>query len=164
MMGPYSFGFLYVSPKYQTGTPLEENWVSRLGAENFSSLGKYESHYQAGARRFDMGERSNPVLLPMAIRAIDQILEWAPEKISSRLRELTGEIASHATKRGYSVYDEAFRSPHFLGLRFPGKITPEVADRFSSKKIYLSVRGDCLRIAPHLHVTRADMDRLLESL
>jgi len=164
LMGPYSYGFLYVSPRFQSGNPLEENWVSRKGAENFLTLGAYEPHYQAGARRFDMGERSNPIALPMTIAALEQLLTWRPEWISERLAQITDEIATCAASKGYTVHPKPNRSPHFLGLRRHGKITPELVDQFSAQKIYLSLRGDCLRIAPHLHNTRADLERLFAAL
>src|SRR5208282_80841 len=75
LLGPYSVGFLYVAPKWQGGMPLEENWIQRANARDFANL-LYTENYDAGARRFDMGERSNFALLPAAVRAMQQLLEW----------------------------------------------------------------------------------------
>ena len=69
LLGPYSVGLLYVAPKWHSGIPLEENWIPRANSEDFSSLILYTKEYAAGARRFDMGERSNFALLPAAVRA-----------------------------------------------------------------------------------------------
>jgi len=41
---------------------------------------------------------------------------------------------------------------------------PEVAARLAEQKVYVSVRGDSLRVSPHLYNTAADVDRLLEVL
>jgi selenocysteine lyase/cysteine desulfurase len=30
LLGPYSFGFLYVAPRHQGGRPIEHNWIARL--------------------------------------------------------------------------------------------------------------------------------------
>ena len=68
LMGPYSLGFLYVDPKWHGGEPLEYNWIARRRSEDFGGLVDYEDSYQDGALRFDMGERSNFHLMPMAAR------------------------------------------------------------------------------------------------
>src|SRR5450631_841297 len=82
LLGPYSVGLLYVAPKWQNGRPLEENWIQRANASDFSSLILYTEDYDKGARRFDMGERSNFALLPAAVRAMKQLLEWKVEEVS----------------------------------------------------------------------------------
>src|SRR6266852_778308 len=38
LLGPYSVGLLYVAPKWQSGIPLEENWIQRANARDFSNL------------------------------------------------------------------------------------------------------------------------------
>jgi selenocysteine lyase/cysteine desulfurase len=73
MMGPYSLGFLYVDPAHQGGRPLEQNWIARAGSEDFARLIDYQEAYHPGARRFDVGERSNFALMPAAIAAMVQV-------------------------------------------------------------------------------------------
>ena len=70
LLGPYSTGLLYVAPKWHNGSPLEEGWIQRANSRDFSSLILYSDEYDSGARRFDMGERSNFALLPAAMRAM----------------------------------------------------------------------------------------------
>ena len=94
LLGPYSVGLLYVAPKWHGGMPLEEGWIQRANSRDFSSLILYSEDYDAGARRFDMGERSNFALLPAAVRAMQQILEWGVAQISETCRRdesATGE-------------------------------------------------------------------------
>jgi len=76
LLGPYSLGFLYVGEDYREGTPIEHNWISREGSEDFAGLVEYTDAYGPGARRYDVGERSNFVLLPMANEALRRILTW----------------------------------------------------------------------------------------
>jgi len=74
MLGPYSLGYMYVSPKRQDkGEPLEYNWSTRKGSDDFSKLTGYVSEYLAGARKFDMGESAQFNILQMSIAALDQI-------------------------------------------------------------------------------------------
>ncbi len=59
MLGPYGIAALYVAPRHQQGVPIEQTWAARRGAEDFSRLADYCEDFQPGARRFDMGEKSN---------------------------------------------------------------------------------------------------------
>src|SRR6266540_2295295 len=42
LLGPFGLGYLYVAPQHRDGVPLEENWISRLGAQDFARLVDYE--------------------------------------------------------------------------------------------------------------------------
>ena len=56
MLGPYTTGFLFVSPHYFEGVPLEEGWITRKDSKDFSNLINYTGEYEFGAIRFDMGK------------------------------------------------------------------------------------------------------------
>jgi selenocysteine lyase/cysteine desulfurase len=117
LMGPYTTGLFYVAPKWHSGVPLEENWIQRSNARDFSGLILYTPEYENGARRFDMGERSNFALLPAAERAMQQILDWRVANISEVCGALTRHLASTATELGFSSPPEKLRAPHYLCLR-----------------------------------------------
>ncbi|MEW6637799.1 MAG: aminotransferase class V-fold PLP-dependent enzyme, partial [Actinomycetota bacterium] len=70
LLGPYGVGFMYASERWREGEPLEHNWINRSGSEDFSRLVDYAEAFQPGARRYDVGERSNFVLLPMVNEAL----------------------------------------------------------------------------------------------
>src|SRR5207302_9711371 len=86
LLGPYSLGFLYVAPQHRQGTPIEFPWINREGSEDFAQLVNYRSTFQPGARRFDVGVKSNFILLPMAIVALQQILQCGVAMIDMTLR------------------------------------------------------------------------------
>ncbi|MFP2927009.1 aminotransferase class V-fold PLP-dependent enzyme [Pyxidicoccus sp. 3LG] len=164
LMGPYSQGYLYVAPQHREGVPLEHNWLLRQGSEDFSRLVDYRDAYQPGARRFDVGERSNFQLVPMATAALEQLLAWGVEDLQSTLRALTNRIARGAVELGLEVAPEAHRVGHLIGLRRRGGYSPGVAQRLAAQDIHVSVRGDNLRVSPHLYNTPEDVDRLLTAL
>jgi selenocysteine lyase/cysteine desulfurase len=164
LMGPYSLGYLYVAPQHREGTPLEHNWLMRQGSEDFSRLVDYRDAYQPGARRFDVGERSNFQLVPMAAAALEQLLAWGVEDLQRTLRALTERIARGAAGLGLEVAPEAHRAGHLIGLRRRGGYAPAVARRLAARDIHVSVRGDNLRVSPHLYNTPEDVDRLLAAL
>lgn len=164
LLGPYSLGYLYVHPRHQGGQPIENNWINRLGSEDFGGLVSYRDEYQPGARRFDVGEKSNFALLPMAIAALEQVLGWCVGDIDKTLAAVTAEIASEARQIGLNVAPDHLRGSHIVGLRFPGGVPAALPETLLEKKIYVSVRGNAVRIAPHLYNSDEDLDRFLQTL
>ncbi|MFL6238632.1 MAG: aminotransferase class V-fold PLP-dependent enzyme [Actinomycetes bacterium] len=161
LLGPYSLGYMYVDPRFHDGEALEQNWIARLGSDDFTSLSDYNDVYEPGARRFDVGERSNFQLLPMAIAALDQILAWTPQRIAASLRAVTDEIATGADALGLTTPAAAERAPHMLGIGLPVEAARAASQALEDAKVVASVRGPSLRIAPHLHVSDGDVQRLL---
>jgi selenocysteine lyase/cysteine desulfurase len=85
LLGPFGRGYLWVAERHRQGRPLEENWIARAGARDFSALVDYSDEYEPGARRFDQGQRTLFELTPMAIAALEQIHEWGVTRISDSL-------------------------------------------------------------------------------
>lgn len=164
LMGPYATGFLYVAPRWRDGRPLEENWIVRAGSEDFARLVDYQDRYQPGARRYDMGERANFALLPAAVAALKQLLDWTPEAIARTLAARTGAIAAQARDMGLSPAPEALRGPHFLSIALPEGAPADIPARLAAGRIYVSQRGRSLRITPHLYNDDADAARLMGAL
>jgi selenocysteine lyase/cysteine desulfurase len=164
LLGPYAAGFLYVAPRNHDGLPLEENWIARSGSEDFSRLVDYQDRYREGARRYDVGERSNFVLLPMVNAALDQLLSWGVDRIASTLRQTNARIAEIATETGFQALPVEQRAPHMLGLTRKGGLPENLVAGFRDGAVHAGIRGDSLRVAPHLHVTDADLARFRRAL
>ena len=164
LLGPYSLSYLYVAPERQEGRPLEEGWIARAGSEDFSSLIDYQDRYQPGARRFDVGERSNFALLPASIAGIEQLLAWGVEAIAATLAQRTEAIASRASALGLSSAPPHLRAGHFLGLGFAGPVPAGLPERLAEERVYVSLRGGSLRVTPHLYNDAGDIERLFTVL
>ena len=165
LMGPYSLGYLYVAPRWQeSGTPIEQSWMVRAGAEDFARLVDYVDDFRAGARRFDMGEFSQFVLAPMATAALAQVLEWTVPYIHDNLTVLTSLIAREAEALACSVAPESERVGHMLGLQLPGGLPAGLTERLASARVFVSVRGDSIRVAPHLYNDERDVARFVDVL
>ncbi len=164
LLGPYSLGYMYVAPRHHEGRPLEHNWITRLGSEDFTRLIDYQEGFQPGARRYDVGERSNFALLPAGIVGLEQLLEWGVEAIAATLAAVTAGIAEEAAALGLQATDPGKRAGHFLGLRFPEGVPPGLAERLAAERVYVSLRGDSLRVTPHLYNHEADIERLFAVL
>ncbi len=164
LLGPYSLGFLYVAPQRRDGRPLEHNWITRAGSEDFTSLVDYHDAFQPGARRFDVGERANFALVPMAKAALRQLLEWHVENICETVRELTGQIEREAQRLGLEPVPAARRVDHIVGIRSPHSLPEDLTTRLAAEQVFVSVRGQSIRVAPHVYNTTEDIRRLMDVL
>ncbi len=165
LMGPYSIAMGYFGPRLRDGVPLEEGWITRKDSENFSSLIDYQPEYQSGARRFDVGERSNFILVPMMIEALKQIIRWKPANIQSYCESLTKNLVARLPESGYKIEDPDWRSHHMFGIRLPSHVNAnELEKKCLENNIHISVRGSSVRIAPNVYNDNRDIERLTETL
>ena len=164
LLGPMTVSYLYLDESLHGGEPLEENWIARAGAEDFAQLVDYTPEYMPGARRFDMGQRASFQLVPMALAALEQILDWGVERIAATLSERTCEIADRARALGYDAAPPDAHGPHMIGLPLPDEAAARATRALADAGVVAAMRGSSLRISPHLHTDAGDTDRLLEAL
>jgi selenocysteine lyase/cysteine desulfurase len=157
---PYGIAFLYVDEQYFDGAPIEEPWMSRDGAEDFSRLSEFTDLYQAGARRFDMSEKSSFSNISGALAALQLLDEWGISNISRMLASTNERIAGVLNDHGFDTAAAADRAPHFQGARLPDIEPRKLAAKLIDNGVFASVRGDYLRIAPHLYTDDEDIARL----
>ena len=164
MLGPFGLGYLYVADQHRDGQAIEHNWILRADSEDFSRLIDYRDELQPGARRFDVGQRTNFELTPMAIAGLQQLLEWGIEQIAINLRQRTDQMAARARELGLAPLPDDQRGPHLLGIDLPEATRPRVLKALAEQGCHAAIRGSALRIAPHLHVTDRDIDRFMTAL
>lgn len=164
LLCPYGFSLMYVSEQWRNSRPLEESWQARENAEDFGSLVLSSDNYMSGARRFDVGQKGTPTILPGAISALEQLKAWGVDHISDSLIEINNRIAGHLSDLGFQLPESSRRSPHMFGATIPIRYKGNLVAELSKRKIYISQRGDSVRFSPHLHITDHDLKRLLETL
>lgn len=165
MMGPYGIGAAWFGPVFDNGRPLEESWMGRLNSEDFNRLVDYQPAYQPGAVRYDVGEKSNFILIPMLLEALRLIQEWGTTQIQSHCRQLTAPLIGFLAEAGCYTEDQHWRSEHLLGVRFPQTVAMErIREELGRRNVLVSYRGDAMRISPHLYNTPADIEALKEGL
>ena len=164
LLGPYGIGFVYAEKRWREGTPIEHNWINRRGSEDFSRLVGYQDAFQPGARRYDVGERSNFALLPMANEALRRILDWGVDNVSETIGELTGLIEREAKDRGIEAIPAERRVRHMVGLKLGSAAPGDLAARLAGENVFVSVRGESVRVSPHLYNTERDVERLFAAL
>ena len=162
LTGPYSIGLAYFGPAYDNGVPLEETWIARRGSEDFSGLVRYRDEYQPGAIRYDVGERSNFILLPLLTEALEQVLEWGSKDVQAYCRALTREAVDELRAMGCWIEEDGARGAHLFGIRMPPTVEiPKLVDALHAAKISVSVRGNTIRIAPYVYNEPDDVAALV---
>ncbi|MCJ7465738.1 MAG: aminotransferase class V-fold PLP-dependent enzyme [Maribacter sp.] len=162
LLGPYSLGLAYYSDFFNTGQPIEENWINRLQSEDFSRLTHFQDAYQKKAERYSVGESSNFILVPMLTRAIEQLLEWKTANIQDYCEEISRPAIEALRAKGHFIEADAFRAKHLFGIYLNKQIDREtVKQRLIEKNIYVSYRGAAIRISPNVYNSTADFDKLL---
>lgn len=162
MFCPYTLSFLYAAPHRQNGRPLEHHRTNSANAGR--AMAEHDSVVAPGARRYDMGERNNPINLPMGIVAVEQLLAWGPANIAETIRPLTDRVAEQAVARGFTVPPAKHRMAHIVGMRRERGVPEDIDKRLAAQNVHVSLRGDSIRVSPHVFNTPEDVDRLFAAL
>ena len=165
LMGPYSFGLAYYSDAFDQGTPIEESWMNRTNARDFSSLTNYGMEYTPGAGRYNVGQASHLIHTPMAIEAVRQLHEWGVENIQNYCATLTQPLVEFIQSIGGQLEAPAYRAHHLIGFQLPENMDAQaLLEKIRKRKIYLSLRGNSLRISPNVYNDEQDVEALIETL
>ncbi len=165
LMGPYGIGLAYYGERFDHGQPIEQNWINRENSHNFRELVNYQENYLPDALRYEVGERSNFILLPMVKAALKEIRKWQPERIQAYCEALTQSFIEEVQTLGFEMEDEAFRSKHLFGLMLPYGVSGERALKvFHQRKLSVSLRGEAIRVSPHVYNDARDVNKLMSAL
>ena len=111
-----------------------------------------------------MGERSNFALLPALQASVQQILDWGVANIEATLAHQNRALSEALGARGLNTGHEADRGGPYLGALLPDSAPADLTARLKAENIYVSKRGDWLRITPHLFTSEYDIARFLSAL
>jgi selenocysteine lyase/cysteine desulfurase len=165
LLGPYAIGLAYYGEYFDNGKPIEENWINRKDSENFAALVNYQNDYQPGALRYEVGEHSNFIGVPMLLTAIRQLNKWQPERIQEYCRNISREAVNALREKGFIIEEEAWRGAHLFGIRLaPGMDGEKIKQNLLKYKVYVSFRGNAIRVSPNVYNTPHDFQRLVKAL
>lgn len=164
LLGPYSIGLAYYGAHFDSGKPVEESWMNRVGSENFSDV-SYKENYKPGALRYEVGEHSSFVHVAMLMKSIQQLNKWSPERIQEYCAAITAGSVTRLKEKGFVIEDEAWRGAHMFGIRLPkGADLEKIKASLLKHKIYVSVRGNAIRISQNVYNREEDLNRLTKVL
>ncbi|WP_309608396.1 aminotransferase class V-fold PLP-dependent enzyme [Flavobacterium sp.] len=161
LLGPYSIGFAYFGNRFANGIPLEEAWLNRSNAEDFTKLTQYTNEYKEGSNRYNVGEYSNFILLPMLNTAIEQLLNWGVQNITNYCENISKPLVDFLEKSNYSIEETDYRSKHLFGISLPTSLDLNMLlAALEKNNIYVSVRGNSIRVSIHMFNTSEDINSL----
>lgn len=166
LFGPYQSGLAWFGERFDDGVPLEEPWAARESSELFvSGRLEYVREYRPAAARYDVGERSNQIQLPMLNASLDMVLEWRPERVQEYCVNLLEPFEDAFREAGFELEDRAFRGAHLFGLRSRRGIDADAtAAALRRARVFVSVRGTAIRVAPQVYNDRSDLEVLAATL
>ena len=109
-----------------------------------------------------MGESSNFVFTPMLSEAIRQLLIWTPKAIQKYCKSITEDVLPVFEKNGFFIEDANFRGHHHFGIYLPNDVSMKLLkENILNKNIFVSYRGQAIRIAPNVYNTKEDIEKLV---
>lgn len=161
LFGPYGCAYAYFGPYFDNGNPIEENWANRIHSEDFSRLTRYQPVYKPLAGRFNVGQSGSFIYVQMQIAALTQLLQWKPEAIQEYCREITKEAVATLITAGCFIENPEDRAQHLFGVKLPDNTDKELLKKkLTEQNIFISYRGDYIRVSCHLYNTSADLNEL----
>ena len=165
LFGPYGCAYGYFGPYFDNGNPIEENWSNRLNSEDFAGLTNYEPEYKPMANRYSVGENGNFIYIKMQIAALKQIIEWTPKAIQDYCKEISAEAVIELKALGCEIEEDNYRTHHLFGIKLPENIDLHALKKdLFSENIFVSFRGNYIRISCHLYNTAEDFKPLIKCL
>jgi selenocysteine lyase/cysteine desulfurase len=165
MLAGYGLAFAYFSDRLADGSPLEESWLMRRGSEDFSRLVDYQDGYAPGMRRYDTSTRINLSLVGMLSVALELFRQWQGPRVRSYCLEISKRLIGSARGAGYEVPEDGEHAAHIFGIRPPAATDLHALRRaFQSRHVHVSVRGDAIRVSPHVYNDDLDIERFEDVL
>ncbi len=165
LMGPYGIALCYYGEVFDDGRPIEHSWMNRVNSDDFARLVNYEEKFRPGAKRYEVGEASNFIHIPMVACALKIVLGWTPEAIQKYCFQISQKSIQRLKEFGCQIGDSNRRSHHLFGIRLPARTEIDrVKGRLIEAGVFVSIRGSSLRISPHVYNDEQDFDRLTRTL
>ncbi len=167
LLGPYGCGLgLFSSQALDRIGVGDVNWWAVKGAEDFNRLGGMAIEMKPGAQRYDAHEPASFFnLLPFAA-SLRLLIEATPAEVQARARAVNDHILA-LLPEGFEPASplEAEARSHILCLRAGSDAETQAAhERLVAARVYTALRGDRIRVSPHLYSSESDADRLLSAL
>ncbi|MGV8922269.1 MAG: aminotransferase class V-fold PLP-dependent enzyme [Thermomonas sp.] len=163
LLGGYGMAWLWAAPRWREhGQPLEHGWMANDRDALWQADSRGDVLPLAGARRFDADGVCDAMRLAMAEAALRQVLAWGIADIAAQLQRRTVALDDALERNGLSALRTHHHAPHICGVQLPPQRAEAVKRALSEAGIVSTMRNNCVRIAPHLHVDITEMARPIE--
>ena len=165
LLGPYSMALGYFSERFNNGIPIEESWMNRSNAQNFSELTEYDSNYMPYAGRYNVGQTTNFILSPIMLNGLEQLNKWGIANINKYCNLLYNELKELCQNMDINFVDKNDSSQHLFSLGISKKTnSKELKEKLEKKNVFVSLRGEFLRVSLNVFNDSNDLKKLVESI
>lgn len=165
MMAPYSIGFAYYGSFFHDGIPVEESWMNRMYSDQFHRLTEYEPNYLPGAQRFNPGEYSQFIQLPMFRAAVQDVLRRKPERIQEYCNNLVEPAIATLEEAGYQFEEPSYRAGHLYGIHVPAHLeSSKLHAQLNQRQIKVAMRDKTIRLSPNVYNDSEDINAFVDCL
>jgi selenocysteine lyase/cysteine desulfurase len=99
------------------------------------------------------------------IAAMKQLIAWTPQGVQEYCDVLMSETIKEANHLGFESEKREFRAAHLFGLQLSSNSNPEKAMKvFKERKVSVSLRGETIRVSPHVYNDEIDAKKFLRAL
>lgn len=161
LMAGYGSGILYTRKKWLSAfRPDSVGWRSMKDPERMDNQ---RLDLKNEASRYELGCPSFPAIFALGA-AVDYLSEIGIQKIEKRILGLTDFLIQGLEKLGLEVISPC-EPQHRSGIVvFKSKEAEKVRHLLLRKKIYVSVRGAGIRVAPHFYNSFEDLEVFLANV
>jgi len=98
---------------------------------------------------------SNFTLTPMLIKSIEQLNAWQPKRAQDYCKAISEEAIEKLRVIGCFIEEDKDRAQHLFGIYLPETINlDKLKAEFSKQNIYVSFRGNAIRVSPHMYIQK----------
>jgi selenocysteine lyase/cysteine desulfurase/dTDP-4-dehydrorhamnose reductase len=181
LLSPYGMSLVYIGPEHRANwIPLDLHERGRLNSDDpswdeivhFRNASGYPKTFFNDGRKFDSGGRANPILVPMVTRALEIVHEISPRQVQIHslflAKLLTRELSILSTF--FHVIPESQRASHIVGIKPThhavslGIDLSRIADRLKDNDVFVSIRGETIRVALYIYNSASNVYKLASLL
>lgn len=158
MMAGYGSGILYVRKKWLE--KFKPAFVSWRSMEDPDIMDNKKIQVRKDAARYEIGCPTFPMIFAFGA-AVDYFSQVGAEKIEKRVLELSGFAIEGLKKAGFEVITPEEENARAGIVIFKTKDPEKLRNKLLSEKIYISVRGGGVRIAPHFYNSFEELETFI---
>lgn len=169
LCGPYGTGFCWIDPELREDLDYNQAyWLAMQTADDLKSSKTWpEIKENLGARKYDVFGTANFFNFVPWTASVTYILEKGIERIKTHNDAVIDRLREGLSHRNYEIITPGSDKDNSTILIISHKDksrNEEIFEQLRKKKIYISLRRQLLRFAPHLYNTQSEVDEVLSVL